>query len=65
MSTPRLAYDDLATPAEMNADCRAVQAALTGPLTAAAGRLSQEQAKRAEIEIPAAATRLARAIYGE
>ena len=64
MSTPRLAYDDLATPAEMSADCRAVQAALTDPLTAAAGRLSQEQPKSA-IEVPEAAARLARAIYGE
>jgi hypothetical protein len=65
MTAPRLAYDDLASPAEMNADCLAAQAALTGPLAAAASRLSQEQTKRAEIEIPAAAARLAAAIYGD
>ena len=60
--TSRLAYDDASTPAEMRADCLAAQAALALPLTAAAGRLSHEQPKRAEIEIPAAAARLARAI---
>jgi hypothetical protein len=64
MSTPRLAYDDAATPAEMRADCLAVQASLTRPLAAAAGRLSLEQDKSA-VEIPEAAARLARAIYGE
>ena len=62
MSTPRLAYDDASTPAEMSADCLAVHASLTRPLTAAADRLSQEQRKRAEIEIPAAAARLAGAL---
>jgi hypothetical protein len=60
--TARLAYDDPSTPAEMQTDCLAVQASLTGPLAAAAGRLSQEQVKRAEIEIPAAAARLAGAL---
>jgi len=64
MSAPRLAYDDLASPAEMNADCLAAQASLTRPLTAAARELSQERAKPG-IEIPEAAARLARAIYGE
>ncbi|WP_028645771.1 hypothetical protein [Nocardioides sp. URHA0020] len=64
MSTPRLAYDDLSSPAEMTTDCLAVQASLTRPLTAAARDLSQEQGKR-DIEIPAAAARLASAIYGE
>ena len=64
MSTERLAYDDPATPAEMGADCRAVQAALTLPLTVAARDLAGEQTKRAEIDIPAAAARLAAAIYG-
>jgi hypothetical protein len=63
MSAPRLAYDDAATPAEMEADCLAVQASLARPLAAAAVRLSGEQPKRAEIEIPAAAARLAEAIY--
>jgi len=58
----RLAYDDASTPAEMQADCLAVQASLTRPLAAAADRLSQEQAKRAEIEVPAAAARLAGAL---
>jgi hypothetical protein len=64
MSAPRLAYDDASTPAEMQADCLAAQAALTRPLAAAAVRLSQEQPKQV-IEIPAAAARLASAIYGE
>ena len=64
MSAPRLAYDDASTPAEMQADCLATQAALTRPLAAAAVRLSQEQPKRG-IEIPEAAARLAHAIYGE
>ena len=62
MSTTRLAYDDASTPSDMRADCLAVQASLTQPLTAAAVRLSQEQPKRAEIEIPAAAARLAGAL---
>jgi len=64
MSAPRLAYDDASTPAEMHSDCLAAQAALTRPLAVAAVRLSQEQPKRS-IEIPAAAARLAHAIYGE
>jgi hypothetical protein len=64
MSAPRLAYDDLASPAEMNADCLAAQASLTRPLAAAARELSQEQSKRG-IDIPEAAARLAHAIYGE
>lgn len=65
MNTERLAYDDLSTPAEMSADCRAVQAALTRPLAVAARELSREQPKTAEIEISEAAARLARAIYGD
>ena len=60
--TQRLAYDDASTPAEMGADCLAVQAALTRPLTAAARDLSREQPKAAELEIPEAAARLARAM---
>ncbi|GAA4721796.1 hypothetical protein [Nocardioides conyzicola] len=64
MSAPRLAYDDAATPAEMRADCLAVQASLTRPLAAAARDLAQEQPKSG-IEVPEAAARLARAIYGE
>ncbi len=61
MTTPRLAYDDASTPADMEADCLAVQASLTGPLAAAASRLSREQPKR-EVEISAAAARLAGAL---
>ena len=64
MSTQRLAYDDASTPAEMNADCLAVQASLTRPLAAAARDLSREQTK-STIEVPEAAARLARALYGE
>ena len=64
MSTQRLAYDDLTSPAEMNADCLATQASLTRPLAAAARELSREQAKTG-IEVPEAAASLARAIYGE
>ncbi|GAA4758024.1 hypothetical protein GCM10023350_49630 [Nocardioides endophyticus] len=65
MTAPRLAYDDASTPAEMHSDCLAAQAVLTRPLAAAAVRLSQEQPKRAEMEIPAAAARIAHAIYGD
>jgi hypothetical protein len=65
LTSGRLAYDDLTSPADMRADCVAVQASLTQPLAAAASRLSQEQPKRAEIEISEAAARLAGAIYGE
>jgi hypothetical protein len=64
MSTPRLAYDDAATPAEMSADCLAAQAALAWPVRAAAARLAAEQDKRA-VEVPEAAAALARAIYGD
>ncbi|MBZ5736741.1 hypothetical protein [Nocardioides mangrovi] len=60
----RLAYDEISTPAEMGADCLAVQAALTRPLSAAARHLSAEQTKR-DIQVPEAAARLAQAIYGE
>jgi hypothetical protein len=64
--TSRLAYDDLSSPAEMSADCvavQAMQAALTRPLAAAARDLSREQAKRGEIQVPEAAARLARAMH--
>jgi hypothetical protein len=64
MSDLRLAYDDPSTPTEMRADCLAVQASLTRPLTAAARDLSREQPKR-DIEVPEAAARLAHAIYGD
>lgn len=60
----RLAYDDPSTPAEMGADCLAVQAALTRPLAAAARDLSREQSKPAGVEISEAAARLAGALYG-
>ena len=62
MSTQRLAYDDPSTPAEMSADCVAVQASLARPLTAAARDLARERTKRGEIQIPEAAARLARAM---
>ena len=65
MTAQRLAYDDPSTPAEMGADCLATQAALTRPLAAAARDLSREQPKAAAIEVPEAAARLARAIYGD
>lgn len=64
VESQRLAYDDPSTPAEMRADCLAAQAALARPLRAAAGDLSREQPKHA-IEVPEAAARLARAIYGD
>jgi hypothetical protein len=62
MSSPRLAYDDPASPADMSADCLAVQASLTRPLSAAARDLAREQPKTAGIEVPEAAARLARAM---
>ena len=62
MSDARLAYEDLSTPAEMGADCRAARAALAQPLAAAADALSREQPKRAEVEVPLAAARLAAAL---
>ena len=61
MSTQRLAYDDLSTPAEMAADGRAAQASLTRPLAVAARDLAREQPKRG-IEISDAAARLAGAM---
>ena len=61
MSTQRLAYDDLSTPAEMAADGLAVQASLTRPLTVVARDLAREQSKRG-IEISDAAARLAAAM---
>jgi hypothetical protein len=61
MSTQRLAYDDLSTPAQMGLDGLAVQASLTRPLTAAARDLRREQPKR-EIEISEIAARLAGAL---
>jgi len=62
MKAQRLAYDDLSTPAEMGADCLAVQAALTRPLAAAARDLAREQTKTGGVEVPEAAARLARAL---
>jgi len=61
MSAPRLAYDDLSSPAQMGADCLAVQASLVRPLAAAARTLGREQTKT-EIEVPEAAARLAAAL---
>ena len=63
MDAQRLAYDDPSTPAEMGADCLAVQAALTRPLAAAARDLAREQPKSGEVEVPEAAARLARALH--
>ncbi len=63
MSNARLAYDDASTPAEMRIDCLAAQAALAGPLAATARELSREQPKVAQIEVPEAAARLARALH--
>jgi hypothetical protein len=62
MTDARVAYDDPSTLAEMSADCRAAQDALAHPLTVAAHELSREQQKHAEIEVPAAAARLAAAL---
>ncbi len=61
-TTSRFAYDDASTPAEMSADCLAVQAALVRPVRVAAVELAQEQGKRG-IEVPEAAVRLARALH--
>lgn len=63
-SAARLAYDDASTPAEMTADCLAAQVALAQPVRSAAARLSREQGKQ-QVEVPEAAARLARAIYGD
>jgi hypothetical protein len=61
MTPTRLAYDDLASPAEMGTDAIATMTALGWvPST----YVPREAAKR-EIEIPEAASRLARAIYGD
>jgi hypothetical protein len=57
-----LAYDDASTPAEMGTDALATLTALGWVPSAYAPR---ELAKRGEIEIPEAAARLARAIYGD
>jgi hypothetical protein len=48
----------------MSADGRATQAALAWPVRTAAAQLAQEHGKQS-IEVPEAAARLARAIYGE
>jgi hypothetical protein len=67
-SSGRLAYDDLATPAQMSRDARAVRAAMraassdpTEPF--ALGCFTQAAAKRGEIEVPEAAARLAAALH--
>ena len=75
---PRLAYDDAATPAEMHADCeaaernlglerrleRAARAAVKPAPSIHYDEFPREVAKR-DIEISAAAARLAAAIYAE
>jgi hypothetical protein len=63
MTDARLAYDDPSTPAELDADCRAAQAALTGPLRVAARELGREQPKRADLDVPLAAARIAAAMH--
>ena len=57
----RLAYDDTSTPAEMGSDALAV---LTSLGWVPSTYVPREAAKR-DIEIPEAAARLARAIYGD
>jgi hypothetical protein len=61
MTDSRLAYDDPATPAEMGTDALAALTAL-GWLPAAA-YLPREVPKRGDVEIPAAAARLAAALH--
>ncbi|WP_395694836.1 hypothetical protein [Nocardioides sp.] len=61
MTPERLAYDDLSTPSEMGTDALAV---LTSLGWVPAPYRPREVAKRGEIEVPEAAARLARAIYG-
>ena len=58
----RLAYDDPSTPSEMGTDALATITALGWVPSTYTPR---EASKRGEIEIPEAATRLARAIYGD
>jgi hypothetical protein len=59
MTSPRLAYDDLSTPAEMGTDALATVTALGWvPST----YVPREAAKRGEIEIPEATARLAAAM---
>ncbi len=62
MTSSRLAYDDLSTPAEMGTDAIATLTALGWVPSTYTPR---EATKRGEIEIPEAASRLARAIYGD
>jgi hypothetical protein len=61
MSTPRLAYDDPSTPAEMGTDALAVLTALGW--MPSDGYVPREATKRGEIEIPDAAARLAAALH--
>lgn len=56
----RLAYDDPSTPAQMGADALAVLTSL-GWVTSP-GYVPREVGKRGEIEVPAAAARLAAAL---
>ena len=60
--TDRLAYDDPATPTEMGTDALATLTALGWVPSAYVPR---EATKRGEIDVPEAASRLARAIYGD
>jgi hypothetical protein len=67
-SSGRLAYDDAATPDQMSLDARAARAALgvapaTEPGPFPLGELTPGVPKRGEIEIPAAAARLAAALH--
>ncbi|CAI9419610.1 hypothetical protein [Nocardioides sp. T2.26MG-1] len=58
----RLAYDDPATPAEMSRDCEAVRAALRPAPSIHYADFPREVPKRGEIEISAAAARIAGAL---
>jgi hypothetical protein len=61
MSTPRLAYDDPSTPAEMGTDALAVLTALGW--VPSVGYAPREVTKRGEIRIPDAAARLAATLH--
>jgi hypothetical protein len=62
MSAQRLAYDDLSSPAEMSADCRAVAAALRRPAPSIRYEDHPREVPEPGIEIPVATARLAAAL---
>lgn len=61
MTPQRLAYDDTSTPAEMGTDAVATLTSLGWVPSAYTPR----EAVKRDVEIPEAAARLARAIYGD